>query len=147
MGDQREEKRGRRDDRSHSPVDWRDEGGWRDVQSQRKDEEWERKRLEELTEQRERTESEQELQKLRATLKTIMLARATLEVSMRLKSRPKDAEKLEKLREEEAKALATMEEFQTHMKWKGGDSEDEGDEEESEKEKEESKKKEEQALK
>ena len=86
---------------------------------------------------------------MRATLKTIMLTKATLEVSMRVlkTSRPKDVEKLEKLREEEARALAEMEEFQTHMKWKGGDSEDEGDEEESEKEKEESKKKEEQALK
>ena len=88
------------------------------------------------------------MQKLKATLKTAMLAKATLEFAMRTsKLKPKAAEKFERLKEEEAKARAAVEEFQTHMKWNDGDSEDEEDEEEPEEEREEPRNKEEQAPK
>ena len=68
-----------------------------------------------MTEEREKAEANRELQKLTATLKTAMLAKATMEFAMRTsRSKPKEAEKFEKLKEEEAKALVAVEEFQTY---------------------------------
>ena len=99
-----------------------------------------------MTREKEKAESKFQLEKLKAALGKTMLAKMTLEFSMRMQTskKPKDEEKWNKLVEEEASALAAVEELQKQMKWQEGDFEEEEDEEESEEEKEEPKKQEEQ---
>ena len=56
-----------------------------------------------MTSEERKAEANRELEKLKAALRTIMLAKATLEFSMRTSrsAKPKDEEKWERLKEED----------------------------------------------